>query len=82
LGVVLNKNGDSKEEINNRAKKGSNIVRSLNAILRDQSVRKMTKKIMNKTVVQRIMCGAEGSGVNRGNRNKQQPKRTAYERDK
>jgi heterodisulfide reductase subunit C len=52
-------------------KKDGNVVRSLNSILWDKSLRKLTKKRINKTVVQSVMtCGAEVWDVSRKNRDK------------
>jgi hypothetical protein len=44
LGVLFTKNGNSKKEINNTVNKDRNIIRALNSILCDKSLRKITKK--------------------------------------
>jgi hypothetical protein len=70
LGVQFNKNSNSNEEVNNRLNKSKNIIRSLNSILWNKSLSKITKKIY-KIVIQSIMIhGAEVWDVSRKNRNK------------
>jgi hypothetical protein len=55
LQVLFNINGNSNKEINNRVNDGRNIIRSLNSILWDKSLRKTTRKWIYKTMVQCIM---------------------------
>jgi hypothetical protein len=55
LGVLFTKNSKSNEEINNRVDNGRNIIWSLNSILWDKSLRKITKKRIYKTMVQSVM---------------------------
>jgi hypothetical protein len=71
LGALFTKNSNSNEEINNGVNKGRNVIRSLNSILWDKSLRKKTKKRMYEAMVWNVMIyGAEEWEVNRKNGNK------------
>jgi hypothetical protein len=57
--------------LRNGLNEGRNIIRSLNSILWDESLRKIKKKRISRTIVQSVMTyGAEAWDVNRKNRNK------------
>jgi hypothetical protein len=71
FGVIFAKNSKSNEEINNTVNKGRNIIRSLNSILQDKSLRNIIKKRIYETMVQSVMIyGVDVWDVNRKNRNK------------
>jgi hypothetical protein len=82
MGVLFNRNCNSNEEINNRVKKCGNIIRSLNSILQDKSLRKITKERIDKTVVRSVMkhgWGKRGMKVGRRGTKYWQPKWITYE---
>jgi hypothetical protein len=70
LRVPFTKNGNSNKEINNRANKGRNVIRSLNSILWNKGLRKIKKKRIYKSMVQSVTwnkgmaCKLERTGTN------------------
>jgi hypothetical protein len=70
LEVLFSKNGNG-NEINNGVNNGRNIIRSLNSILQDKSLRKITRKRIYYTLVQSVtIYGVEVWRVSRKNRSK------------
>lgn len=71
LGVTFNKNGNSKDEIQERITKGRKAIRAMNSILWEKDIRKTTKKHIYKSVVQGIILyGAEVWDMNSINKRK------------
>jgi hypothetical protein len=55
MGALFTKDGCSNEDINNRANKGRNVIRSVNSVLWNESLRTVTKKRMYKAVAQSVV---------------------------
>lgn len=71
LGVLFNKQGTSKDEVQERIIKGRKTIGALNSVLWDKDIRKDTKMRIYKTIVQSVMTyGAEVWDLSQVNRKK------------
>jgi hypothetical protein len=71
LGVLFTENGNSNRGINNREKRGRNVIRSQSFVLWDKSQGKITQKIIHKTMTPGVVIyGGEAWNLCRKNRNK------------
>ena len=71
LGVIFNKQGTSKDEIQERVNKGRIVIRTLNSLLWERSITRNTKKhIYNSMVQSVILYGAEVWNVSNVNKKK------------
>lgn len=71
LGIILNNQGSSKDEIKERINKGRKTIRTLNSILWDKTITKENKKRIYTSIVQSIITyGAETWDMTKKNRNK------------
>ncbi|XP_044766695.1 uncharacterized protein LOC123322749 [Coccinella septempunctata] len=71
LGAILNKQGNSKDEIQERINKGRTVTRTLNSLLWDKNITKSTKKHIYRSMVQSVaLYGAEVWDVSQINRRK------------
>lgn len=71
LGIILNKNGSSSDEIKERITKGRKIIGALNSLIWEKDIRRETKKRIYKSIVESVMVyGAEVWDVSETNRRK------------
>nr|CAI5853376.1 unnamed protein product [Callosobruchus analis] len=71
LGIILNKQGNSEDEIKERINKGRKVTGALNSLLWDKGIKKQTKNRLYKSLVESVMLyGAEVWDVSKRNKEK------------